>query len=261
MNLYVPRPLPPFASPYSPFSLQAIKGLPELPLSQPFSSFWHPPSSPLSRDSPTSSRYASIDINLLHPIRTTQLAIAHFLSRQGSSPSASTFSIVHISSIAAQVSPLLAPLYNASKHGLSGFVRTLAPLENAERRIRVTAVAPGVIDTPIWRDDPEKLRLVDETRGEWVSAEEVAEVMGSLVDGTEEVDVVSSTAGGDDGTGGTMKVKVEGGLILEVSKSRVRKVEQFNDEGPGDAGKMVSNLGIVNEEIFGMLKSGKWGMQ
>ncbi|KAL8762845.1 MAG: hypothetical protein Q9184_001231 [Pyrenodesmia sp. 2 TL-2023] len=225
----------------------------------PFSSFWHPPSSPLSRDLPTSSRYASIDINLLHPIRTTQLAIAHFLSRQPSSPS-STFSIVHISSIAAQVSPLLAPLYNASKHGLSGFVRTLAPLEDAERRIRVTAVAPGVIDTPIWRDDPEKLRLVDEAQGEWVSAEEVAEVMGSLVDGTEEVEVVSSTAVRGDGTRGTRKVKVEGGLILEVSKSRVRKVEQFNDEGPGDAGKMVSNLGIVNEEIFGMLKSGKWGM-
>lgn len=158
------------------------------------------------------------------------------------------------------MSPLLAPLYNASKHGLSGFVRTLAPLENAEQRIRVTAVAPGVIDTPIWRDHPEKLRLVDEARGEWVSAEEVAEVMCSLVDGREEVEVASATAGRGDGMGGTRKVKVEGGLILEVSKSRVRKVEQFNDEGPGDAGSMVSNLGIVNEEIFGMLKSGKWGM-
>ncbi|KAL8899368.1 MAG: hypothetical protein Q9207_006237 [Kuettlingeria erythrocarpa] len=225
----------------------------------PWSSFWHPPSSALSRDSPTSSRYASLDILLLHPIRTTQLAIAHFLSRSDSHSSSGPFSIIHISSIAAQLSPLLAPLYNASKHGLSGFVRTLAPLDNAEQRIRVTAVAPGVIDTPLWRDNPEKLRLVDEAQGDWVSAEEVAEVMGFLVDGTDEVEVVSSTAGGGDGKGGTKKVKVEGGLILEVSKSRVRKVEQFNDEGPQGAGSMVSTR-VIDEEIMGRLKSGKWGM-
>ncbi|KAL8647507.1 MAG: hypothetical protein Q9210_005520 [Variospora velana] len=209
----------------------------------PFSSFWHPPgASPVARDLPNSSRYASLDINLLHPIRTTQLAIAHFLSRQAPSSSAShapTYNIIHVSSIAAQASPLLAPLYNASKHGLSGFVRTLAPLDNPTHRIRVTAVAPGVIDTPLWRDNPEKLRLVDDSKeggDEWVSAEEVADVMGSLVDGREEVEVVSSTERRSDGREGVRKVKVEGGLILEVSKSRVRKVEQFNDEGPKGAG-------------------------
>ncbi|KAI4087844.1 MAG: hypothetical protein LQ344_006536 [Seirophora lacunosa] len=235
---------------------------------QPFSSFWHPPgASPLSRDLPDSSRYASLDINLLHPIRTTQLAIAHFLSREPPPSSFAsqvpTHNIIHISSIAAQTSPLLAPLYNASKHGLSGFVRTLAPLDNPTHRIRVTAVAPGVIDTPLWRDNPEKLRLVDDSQeggDEWVSVEEVAEVMGSLVDGREEVEVVSSTAGGGDGREGTRKVKVEGGLILEVSKSRVRKIEQFNDEGPKGAGNTVSNMRVADKEILEMLVSGEWGM-
>ncbi|KAL8874592.1 MAG: hypothetical protein Q9174_000119, partial [Haloplaca sp. 1 TL-2023] len=160
----------------------------------PFSSFWHPPGSPASRDPRDSSRYALLDINLTHPIRTTQLAIAHFLSRRrsSSSPSASsstshqpptvTNHVIHISSIAGQVTPLLAPLYNASKHAVSGFVRTMAPLDH-HHGIRVTAVAPGVIDTPLWRDNPEKLRLVDESPGgdEWVTAEDVAEVMGDLV--------------------------------------------------------------------------------
>ncbi|KAI4175361.1 MAG: hypothetical protein LQ343_001736 [Gyalolechia ehrenbergii] len=235
----------------------------------PFSSFWHPPGSPASKDPPSSSRYASLDINFTHPIRTTQLAIAHFLSRRCSSSSAFSSSIsqqptssdhiIHISSIAAQVSPLLAPLYNASKHGVSGFVRTLALLDNPSHGIRVTAVAPGVIDTPLWRDNPEKLRLVDESTDEWVTAEEVAEVMGSLVDGREEVEVVSTTAGRADGREGTRRVKVEGGLILEVSKSRVRKVEQFNDEGPKGAGNTVSKMDIVNEEIMQMLSSGNWG--
>ncbi|KAL8843345.1 MAG: hypothetical protein Q9170_000203 [Blastenia crenularia] len=229
----------------------------------PFSSFWHPPSSPASKDSPDSSRYASLDINLTHPIRTTQLAIAHFLSHRAPSPASGPTPVnhvIHISSIAGQVTPLLAPLYNATKHGLSGFVRTLAPLDNSSHGIRVTAVAPGVIDTPLWRENPEKLRLVDESKDEWVTAEEVAEVMGSLVDGREEVEVVSSSAGRSDAREGTRKVKVEGGLILEVSKSRVRKVEQFNDEGPkGAAGNTVSRIDVVNDEIHAMLRSGHWG--
>ncbi|KAL8711402.1 MAG: hypothetical protein Q9225_007124, partial [Loekoesia sp. 1 TL-2023] len=144
-------------------------------------------------------------------------------------------------------------------HGLSGFVRTLAPLDNPRHAIRVTAVAPGVIDTPLWRDNPEKLRLVDDDADEWVSAEEVAEVMGSLVDGREEVDVVSGTAGRSDGREGTRRIRVEGGLILEVSKSRVRKVEQFNDEGPKGAGNTVSRMSVVDKEILEMLSSGNWG--
>lgn len=159
---------------------------------------------------------------------------------------------------------MLAPLYNASKHGLSGFVRTLAPLDNPTHRVRVTAVAPGVIDTPLWRDNPEKLRLVDDSKeggDEWVSAEEVADVMGSLVDGREEVEIVSSTERRSDSREGLRKVKVEGGLILEVSKSRVRKVEQFNDEGPKGAGNTASRMGVADKEILEMLASGEWGKE
>ncbi|KAL8805033.1 MAG: hypothetical protein Q9182_002235 [Xanthomendoza sp. 2 TL-2023] len=236
----------------------------------PFSSFWHPPGTLPSRDPRNSSRYALLDINLTHPIRTTQLAIAHFLSRRRSSSSSSSSTtptplshIIHISSIAGQVTPLLAPLYNASKHGLSGFVRTLAPLD-PHHHIRVTAVAPGVIDTPLWRDNPEKLRLVDDTVGgdEWVSAEEVAEVMGTLVAGDREVEVISSAPGGEAKASGEgrRRVKVEGGLVLEISKGRVRKVEQFCDEGPKGAGNTVGKMGIADREILEMLGEEGWGV-
>ncbi|KAL8634416.1 MAG: hypothetical protein Q9228_007989, partial [Teloschistes exilis] len=242
----------------------------------PFSSFWHPPGSTASRDSPTSSHYASLDINITHPIRTTQLAIAHFLSVRQSAAAASQppsheplFHIIHVSSIAGQVTPLFAPLYNASKHAVSGFVRTLAPLD-AACGIRITAVAPGVIDTPMWRENPEKLRLFNDKEGgdEWVSADDVAEVMGSLVDGREEVDVVAASASAGAGaTGlpsgdsreGWRKVKAEGGLILEVSKGRVRKVEQFMDAGPMGAGNSVSNAKLAYQDVFKMLESGTWG--
>ncbi|KAL8631967.1 hypothetical protein Q9189_002343 [Teloschistes chrysophthalmus] len=252
----------------------------------PFSSFWHPPGSPESRDSPTSSHYASLEINITHPIRTTQLAIAHFLSARRSAAAAAAssdppsnttdtpphdplFHIIHVSSIAGQVTPLLAPLYNASKHAVSGFVRTLAPLD-AAYGIRVTAVAPGIIDTPMWRENPEKLRLFsDEGGDQWVSADDVAGVMGSLVDGREEIDVVAaaaSAAGGvatglpsGDSREGWRKVKAEGGLILEVSKGRVRKVEQFLDAGPMGPGNTVSNGEVAYQDIFKMLGSGTWG--
>jgi 3-hydroxybutyrate dehydrogenase len=41
--------------------------------------------------------------------------------------------------------------YVASKHGISGFVRCLAPLES-KLGIRVTAVAPGLTQTPLWTE-------------------------------------------------------------------------------------------------------------
>ena len=47
--------------------------------------------------------------------------------------------------------------------------------------IRVTAVAPGVIKTPLWTDHPEKLKMVDEGADAWVTPEEVAQVMLALV--------------------------------------------------------------------------------
>lgn len=170
---------------------------------------------------------------------------------------------MHISSIAGQVTPLLAPLYNASKHGISGFVRTLAPLDR-HHGIRVTAVAPGVIDTPLWRDNPEKLRLVNEAGGDkWVSAEEVAEVMGVLVGdgGKDEIEVVKGTGSSSgDGPEGKGMVRIEGGLILEIGKGRVRKVEQFNDAGPKGAGNSVGNMPLVDGEILEMLGSGTWGV-
>ncbi|KAJ3484268.1 hypothetical protein NLG97_g7100 [Lecanicillium saksenae] len=39
----------------------------------PFSSFWHPPGSNTSRDFVDANHYTSLDINLTHPIRATQL--------------------------------------------------------------------------------------------------------------------------------------------------------------------------------------------
>jgi len=49
------------------------------------------------------------------------------------------------------------PIYSLTKHGLIGFVRSIAP-QLAERGIRINAVAPGIADTPLLGDSRERYR-------------------------------------------------------------------------------------------------------
>lgn len=222
----------------------------------PFSNFWHPPGAATgpSRDDPTGGRYALLDVNLTHPIRMTQLAISHFLSGTVSPPTSrgNPRSIIHVSSIAGQTTPLAAPMYNASKHAINGFVRSLAPLE-ARLGIRVAAVAPGVVKTPLWTDHEEKLKAVGSGDG-WVSAADVAAVMVALVERDEVGDVIAENAAGG------AKIVIRGGSILEVSKGRVRDVQAFDDPGPGDrVGNMTSNMWKLEEEVWSALDMKGWG--
>ena len=96
-------------------------------------------------------------------------------------------------------------------------MRTLAPLEK-RFGIRVAAVAPGLIRTPLWTDNPPELRMVT-SEDVWVEPEDVAEVMMALTQGGE-VEVLEN-----EGKEGTRMVTVEGGMILEVGKGRVRVVD------------------------------------
>lgn len=189
-----------------------------------------------------------VDINVTHPIRTTQLAIAHFLQHRGNGRPKH---IVHISSIAGQNAAFAAPIYSATKHAINGLVRSFAKLETLG--IRVTAVAPGVIKTPLWTDHPEKLKMVLDSSDEWVTPEEVGEVMLALV----QQDQISEKIGDRSGKGPQFPVK--GGEIYEVSKT-VRLVKPFNDEGPGNRpGNTASDHKAVEEESFNLLAQKNWG--
>lgn len=215
---------------------------------QHWSNFWRPPGSEPSKDSPDGGRYALVDINITHPIRTTQLAIAHFLEHKDNGRPKH---VVHISSIAGQNEAFAAPIYVATKHAINGLVRSLAKLESLG--IRVTAVAPGVIKTPLWTDHPEKLKMVTDGADVWVTPDEVATVMLALV----QQDQVSEVIGDRSGQGQQFPVK--GGTILEVSKT-VREVKQFNDEGPGDRpGNTAHNHAVVESESWQLLEQKGWG--
>ncbi|PYH98654.1 hypothetical protein BO71DRAFT_416107 [Aspergillus ellipticus CBS 707.79] len=206
-----------------------------------WTNFWRPPGTPESRDARHGGRYALLDINLTHPIRTTQLAIAHFL-RHGDNQRRKH--IVHISSIAGQNPNIIAPIYAATKHGINGLVRSLGRLD-AQYGIRVTAVAPGIIKTPLWTDHPEKLKMLNEEADEWVTPEEVARVMLALI----QQETVSETIGDQEGQG--PQFLVEGGTILEVSKT-VRAVGVYNDPGPaGRPGNTASDAKVLLDEVNG----------
>jgi 3-hydroxybutyrate dehydrogenase len=53
-----------------------------------------------------------LDINLTHPIRTTQLAIAHFLEKKKGG------NILHVSSIAGQIANSVTPLVSENNEEL-----------------------------------------------------------------------------------------------------------------------------------------------
>jgi 3-hydroxybutyrate dehydrogenase len=197
--------------------------------SQPFSNFWHPPGNPPSKDDPSTSRYALVDINITHPIRVTQLSIAHFLSKK--KPGV----ILHITSVAGHVPFFPTPVYVATKHAISGFVRSLARLETPPAgtglpKVRINAVAPARILTPLWTDNPDKMKMVGDEPG-WVTPEEVAQVMMDLVEREENI----------------------GGTILEVGRT-VRRVEKYNDPGQSRGENFVENDRGFEDDMWATLR-------
>lgn len=207
-----------------------------------WSNFWHPPGveNGKSRDAAHGGRYASLDINVVHPIRATQLAIRHFVNPPPGTAKVSVDNpkrVVIISSIAGQKSNLNTPLYVAAKHAMNGFIRSLGPLES-RLGIRVNGVAPGVIKTPLWTEHPEKMTFIDEAKDEWATPEEVALAMLRCL---EEPDL-------------------QGGSILEVGARQTRCVEEVNDPGPSGPGHTVSNLLDRYEEVYAWLGEEGWGV-
>ncbi|WP_413513193.1 SDR family NAD(P)-dependent oxidoreductase [Myroides odoratus] len=87
-----------------------------------------------------------IDINLSGVFYGMKYQIAQMRSQ------ASGGSIVNVGSIMSQVAELGIASYASSKHGLVGLTKVGA-LENAVNNIRVNAIGPGYIETPLLMDN------------------------------------------------------------------------------------------------------------
>lgn len=97
---------------------------------------YEPSSNGFWGDSDDASHYKLFDINILHPIKISRIAIKRMRRDQKAGV------VVHISSITAQIPSVVNPLYSVSKQAISQFVRCMAPLDNLAD-IRIVAVAPG----------------------------------------------------------------------------------------------------------------------
>lgn len=97
-----------------------------------------------------------IAVDLLGSYYCAREAIAHFLER------GSEGVILNNSSVHQEIPKPGFIGYSVAKGALSNLTRTLA-LEYAERGIRVNAVAPGAVLTPInpWRNDPQAKQQVE----------------------------------------------------------------------------------------------------
>src|SRR5205823_5403687 len=85
-----------------------------------------------------------LDVNLKGMYQTSRVAIPELRKRGGGA-------IVNVASVQAYWSHQGAVAYSASKGGIVAFTRALA-LDHARERIRVNAVAPGTVLTPMVRD-------------------------------------------------------------------------------------------------------------
>lgn len=185
------------------------------------------------------SRYAVLDINLIHPIKLTRIAVSELVGAQKQG------AIIYVSSIAGQRSSIVTPLYTISKHGINSLIRGMAPLSELAN-IRVAGVAPGyvqspavsadasanckfrTIDTPLY-ESAEARKLLDLSKDFLLPKEEVAKAMFLLLTNT----------------------KYPPGTILEVcdvGEHNWRQVSLLNDNGPqGPASKTSNKAGAIQD--------------
>ena len=148
-----------------------------------------------------------LDVNLKGIYLASKYAIPQMRERGGGA-------IVNLSSVQAFASQKGVAAYTASKGGINALTRAMA-LDHAEENIRVNAVCPASVDTPMLRWAANLFRgdkSVEETVAEWgkmhplgrvATVEEVAEVVAFLAS-----EKASFVTGGE--------YKVDGGMLAAL---------------------------------------------
>ncbi|KAH7351467.1 hypothetical protein BKA66DRAFT_575561 [Pyrenochaeta sp. MPI-SDFR-AT-0127] len=177
-----------------------------------WSNFW---------DDTEDESYDTVQINVNHPIKLTRLAIKAFRScgKKGV--------VLIMASIAGYSPQFPAPLYSATKHALVGFTKSMQPLEELGN-VKVVAICPGIVKTPLWTSDPDKMARYGFTDSFSISADDVAQAELRLI-----------TEG-----------KYGGGTIFEISLFGERVIPEWNILPPGhDSSETMKGAEVPKEVI------------
>jgi NAD(P)-dependent dehydrogenase (short-subunit alcohol dehydrogenase family) len=114
---------------------------------------------------------ALVSVNLLGFIYITQLTVKQMLKQKSGSVVSITASLADhpIAGVNASVSMI-------TKGGLNSVIRSLA-IEYAKEGIRFNAVAPGVVDTPLHKDDPMAFLKTLQPMGRIASVKDVVDAV------------------------------------------------------------------------------------
>jgi len=114
---------------------------------------------------------ALVSVNLLGFIYITQLTVKQMLKQKSGSVVSITASLADhpIAGVNASVSMI-------TKGGLNSVVQSLA-IEYAKEGIRFNAVAPGVVDTPLHKDDPKDFLKTLQPMGRIASVRDVVDAV------------------------------------------------------------------------------------
>jgi NAD(P)-dependent dehydrogenase (short-subunit alcohol dehydrogenase family) len=118
---------------------------------------------------------ALVSTNLLGFLYITQLTVKQMLKQKSGSVVSITAALADqpVASIHASVSMI-------TKGGLNTAIRSLA-IEYAREGIRFNAVAPGVVDTPLHKDDPKESLKTFQPMGKIVEVKDVVDAVLYLV--------------------------------------------------------------------------------
>jgi NAD(P)-dependent dehydrogenase (short-subunit alcohol dehydrogenase family) len=114
---------------------------------------------------------ALVSTNLLGFLYITQLAVKHMLTQQSGNVVTISASLVDqpFTGVKASVSMI-------TKGGLNAVTRSLA-IEYANEGIRFNAVAPGVVDTPMHKDDPKDFLKTFQPMGKIVEIKDIVDAV------------------------------------------------------------------------------------